>query len=72
MAYIAYPMAKAHPPYGDIYHGNIMRATALYGEHDRCTWVCASSTTNKESPMSQAHPTLQALKARASKSANFL
>jgi hypothetical protein len=31
MASIAYPMAKAHSPYGDICHGNIMRAIAFYG-----------------------------------------
>jgi hypothetical protein len=23
MAYIAYPIAQAHPPYGDIYHDNV-------------------------------------------------
>src|SRR5262249_46411855 len=40
-----------------------MRATASCGEHDRCIWVCTRNTTNKESYMSQAPLTLQALRA---------
>jgi acetoin utilization protein AcuB len=33
------------------------------GEHDRCAWVCARTTTNKESHMAQALPSLQGLRA---------
>ena len=48
MAYIAYPIAKAHPPYGDIYHDSVpvmVTTVAEYAETlrlDRTDFGCAS------------------------------
>lgn len=48
MAYIAYPIAKAHPPYGDIYHDHIpviVTTVAEYAETlrlSRTDFGCAS------------------------------
>jgi hypothetical protein len=34
MAYIAYPIAKAHPPYGDIYHDHLPVLVTTVAEYE--------------------------------------
>jgi hypothetical protein len=45
MAYIASPMAKAHPPYGDIYHDDVPVIVTTVAEYRELYPLCAMDST---------------------------